>query len=310
MDRGHEVRPALAGLAQRDDRAGGDRLGAVHVGVDDVGPDLGEVGGQGADRDRVVRVVDDEDGDAGPLELAHGAARRQRHHRHVVAGCGRSGSPASRGAPGRRRSCRSPGPRRRGSADRASGGPLDRRQARSQGSGCAHVSRSVAGRARAGSARPPRPTRTCTARCRAGSRAGARPRPARARRSAWTISDARRQVAGVGIDAGVVVEVAVVALEVDPGRDPPAADRQERQPERAVRAVQLEQPPEEDPALRAAGRVGEQAVVAPPFWCRSMKVSRSASGSGESSSRTSPTASARRTLRRISWRSFLPSVDR
>ncbi len=39
-----------------------------------------------------------------------------------------------------------------------------------------------------------------------------------------------------------------------------------------------------------------------------MNASRSASGSGESSSRTSPTASARRTLRRISWRSFLPSV--
>ena len=39
-----------------------------------------------------------------------------------------------------------------------------------------------------------------------------------------------------------------------------------------------------------------------------MKAGRSATGSAESSSRTSPTASARRTLRRISWRSFLPSV--
>ena len=39
-----------------------------------------------------------------------------------------------------------------------------------------------------------------------------------------------------------------------------------------------------------------------------MKASRSDRGSAESSRRISPTASARRTLRRISWRSFLPSV--
>ncbi len=38
-----------------------------------------------------------------------------------------------------------------------------------------------------------------------------------------------------------------------------------------------------------------------------MNASRSASGSAESSRRISPLASARRTLRRISWRSFLPS---
>ena len=37
-----------------------------------------------------------------------------------------------------------------------------------------------------------------------------------------------------------------------------------------------------------------------------MNVSRSATGSADSSRRTSPAASARRTLRRISWRSFLP----
>ena len=43
-------------------------------------------------------------------------------------------------------------------------------------------------------------------------------------------------------------------------------------------------------------------------WWRSMNASSSASGSVASSRRTSPTASARRTLRRISWRSFLPSV--
>ena len=86
MGRGDEVRPALAGLAEGDDRPGRDGLGAVHVGVDDVGPDLGEVGGQGPDRDRVVRLIDDEDRDAGALELAHGTPRRQRDDRDVVAG--------------------------------------------------------------------------------------------------------------------------------------------------------------------------------------------------------------------------------
>ena len=75
--------------------------------------------------------------------------------------------------------------------------------------------------------------------------------------------DARRQVARVGVDAGVVVEVAVRRLEMDPGGDPPATDRQERQPERSVRPVELEQPTEEDPALGAARRVGEEPVGAP-----------------------------------------------
>ena len=99
-------------------------------------------------------------------------------------------------------------------------------------------------------------------------------------------------------------------LEVDAGRDPPAADRQERQPERAVGAVELEQAPERRPGSgRRPGCRGRGRRRAHFFWCRSMKASRSASGSAESSRRISPTASARRTLRRISWRSFLPSVD-
>ena len=85
MGGGDEVRPALAGLAEGDDRARRDGLGAVHVGVDDVGPDLGQVGRQGPDRDRVVGLLDDEDRDAGPLELADGAARRERDDRDVVA---------------------------------------------------------------------------------------------------------------------------------------------------------------------------------------------------------------------------------
>ena len=47
--------------------------------------------------------------------------------------------------------------------------------------------------------------------------------------------DAGRELPRVGVDAGVVVQVAVGGLEVDPGRDPPAADGQERQADRARR---------------------------------------------------------------------------
>ena len=85
VDRADEVRPAMADLLEGQDGPRGDGLGAVHVGVDDVRPDLAQVRGQRADGDRVVHLVDDEDGDAGPLELADGTPRRQRHDRDVVA---------------------------------------------------------------------------------------------------------------------------------------------------------------------------------------------------------------------------------
>ena len=88
--------------------------------------------------------------------------------------------------------------------------------------------------------------------------------------------DAGRQVARVRVDAGVVVEVARRArLEMDARRDPPAADRQERQAQRPVGAVELEQPPERRPgsgrrrACRGTGRRRPSV-----FWCRSMKASR------------------------------------
>ena len=68
-----------------------DDLGAVHVGVDDVGADLGQVRRQGADRDRVVGLVDDEDRDAGALELADGAAGRQRRRPRRRSASGPSG---------------------------------------------------------------------------------------------------------------------------------------------------------------------------------------------------------------------------
>ena len=78
------------------------------------------------------------------------------------------------------------------------------------------------------------------------------------------MSDAGREVAGVRVDARRCSRGSPSpSLEVDPGRDPPAADRQERQAQRPVRPVELEQAPEEDPALGAARRVREEAVGAP-----------------------------------------------
>ena len=226
-----------------------DDVGAVHVGVDDVGPDVGEVGRQRADRDRVVGLVDDE-----------------RPRSRPAGACGRR-CPADSDDDATRRSAR--GSIRVTSAKRCSWAPpfvpvartsttrIRRRAGRALGGRAAsgtgpsgtgalisrHPSRR-AGRGGAGSARRPRPTRTCTARRRAGSRAAGTPVGERPLDVRGDHQDARRQVARVGVDAGVVVEVAVGGLEVDAGRDPPAADRQEREAERPVRPEQLEQPPE------------------------------------------------------------------
>ena len=138
------------------------------------GPMSREVRGERADGDRVVRLVDDRHRDAAPLELAdRAAAARATRRDDVVAASGRSRSPASRGAPGRRRSC----PVARISTTRTRAGPgsvrsVDRRRSRDRRRRGRVISRSVRGRGSAGSARRPRPTRTCRARCRAGSRAG------------------------------------------------------------------------------------------------------------------------------------------
>ena len=235
VDRRDEVRPALAGLAEGDDRAGRDGLGAVHVGVDDVRPDLGQVGGQGPDRDGVVRVVDDEDRDAGALELAHRAAGRQRHDRHVVAGGIHPGHEreevllgAAVGAGREDLDDADPPPagevgtlERRQAADPTAAGalmsavpssdeqPLDRLVDRAP--------LVLVGLVAAQEVEPPDAGRQGTLDQRVDH------------------EHAGRQVARVGVDAGVVVEVAVAGLEVDPGRDPPAADRQERQAQRPVR---------------------------------------------------------------------------
>src|SRR4051794_18724669 len=74
---------------------------------------------------------------------------------------------------------------------------------------------------------------------------------------------ARGQIARVGVDPGVVVEEGVRRLEVDARRDAPPTDRQEGEPELSIGAMELEEPPDEDAALFASERVGEEAVRAP-----------------------------------------------
>jgi hypothetical protein len=73
----HEEGPGMAGPRHREHRLRPDHVGAVHVGVDDVRPDAGQIRGQRGDRGRVVGLVDERDGEPGPLQLAHGAAGRQ-----------------------------------------------------------------------------------------------------------------------------------------------------------------------------------------------------------------------------------------
>ena len=139
MGRGDQVRAPLAGLAQRDDGARRDRLGAIHVGVDDVRPDFREMGCQGTHGDDVVRLIDDEDRDARLLELADGTAGRQGDDRHVVA---RGVHPGDQGiqvflgaavGPGRE-DLHDSDPSTTGQA-----GPLERCQARIPGQGGTHL---------------------------------------------------------------------------------------------------------------------------------------------------------------------------
>ena len=59
VDRRDDIRPLMAGVAERDRRLRPDDVGPIHVGVDDVGSDASEVGGEGRDRGGVVGLVDD-----------------------------------------------------------------------------------------------------------------------------------------------------------------------------------------------------------------------------------------------------------
>jgi hypothetical protein len=57
-----------SGGRERPRGLGADDLGSIHVVVDDVGVDRGEVGRDGLDCGLVVHVVEDADIDAGSLE--------------------------------------------------------------------------------------------------------------------------------------------------------------------------------------------------------------------------------------------------
>ncbi len=84
VDGGDHPRPSMAGVPQRDRRLRAHDLRAVHVVVDDVRAHVGQVGGQRGRGDGVVGVIDDGDVDAHALELADGAAGRERDDGHIV----------------------------------------------------------------------------------------------------------------------------------------------------------------------------------------------------------------------------------
>ncbi len=60
-------------------------LGSVHVVVDDIRPDVDQVGSQRADGDRIVGLVDLEHIETRALHLADGAPPGQRHDRDIEA---------------------------------------------------------------------------------------------------------------------------------------------------------------------------------------------------------------------------------
>ena len=74
----------LPRLAQSDRGLRAHYLGAVHVVVDHVGSDVGQVRREDAGGDRVVGLVDDRHRDAQALDLVRAAAGRERDQRHVV----------------------------------------------------------------------------------------------------------------------------------------------------------------------------------------------------------------------------------
>jgi hypothetical protein len=80
------VRPPMSTLLEGERGLGAHDVSPVHVGVDHVGPDQRQVGRHRADRVGVIGLVDDGDVEAGPLELADGTPRRQRHDRCLIAG--------------------------------------------------------------------------------------------------------------------------------------------------------------------------------------------------------------------------------
>src|SRR5262245_55864737 len=76
----------MAGFAEGDRGTGPDELGAIHVVVQDVGSHVDEVGGEGAGRDGVVGVIDDEDRETSTLQLADGTPRREGDDRDIEPG--------------------------------------------------------------------------------------------------------------------------------------------------------------------------------------------------------------------------------
>jgi len=85
MDGPDHVRPRAPRLRESQRRARPHQLRPVHVVVDDLGTDVGHERGHGPDGDRVVRLLEDVDGQAQAGDLAGRAAAGERDDRRVVA---------------------------------------------------------------------------------------------------------------------------------------------------------------------------------------------------------------------------------
>ena len=123
--------------------------------------------------------------------------------------------------------------------------------------------------------------------------------------------DPRRQVACVRIDTCVVVQERVAVVDVDARGDPASPDRENAQLHRTIRPELLEEAADRRPGSAAPPARGREEAGRAPLRLVEIDERIEVGERIEQLLRcTSPTASARRTLRRTSWRAFLPSVAR
>ena len=240
VDRRDDVRPALAASPSAIAARVPTTLGPVHVGVDDVRAGCGQVRGQRA-RPRSSSSGSSMTVTAMPVPLRACGPRCRcdsETTRHVVAARVDPASaapkrcswappfvPVARISTTRTRG----GPGSASRVDRLEAGIARRRERSSQ-------PLASGGRAAAGSARRPRPTRTCRARCRAGSRAGDGRSRWPAGRTAATRSTPGDSSRASGSTPGVVVARCVSpSSKWIPAAIRRPADRQEAQRDRARR---------------------------------------------------------------------------
>ena len=233
-----------------------------------------------AGRDRVVGLVDHGDVDPGALELAYARARRERHDRDVVA---RAVHPGHEVVDVLLRAAVRPGRHDLDDADAlTAAGAARRRTGARQGSQARRSSSPFRSSDQQALdwLRPRAPHSYLYGSSPRRKSMRADPALQRAPHVALDHQHARRQLARVGVHAGVVVQDGVRGLERDAGGDPPAADGEERElqrvrPSRTARTADGRTPGSGAPP----GVAGNRPSTPQRFWWRSMNASRSAIGS-------------------------------